>query len=443
MEAIDVIRDLVTDEVRHGRFSVSRRIFTDEEVFEREITQIFEGGWVYLAHESQLPNTNDFLTTTIGRKSILLTRTASGALQAFLNACPHRGTALTRSERGNARVFVCPYHGWSFNPEGRNVHLKDHDTGGYTATFEQTSHDLRPLGRVELYRGFVFGSVSPEVPALSEHLGAAAAFIDLVVDQSPDGLEVIGGSTTYRYRGNWKMQVENGVDGYHFTTVHQNYLRVLKQRSVRAQQSGVPEQLRSGFNSQTWRPESGWYDLGHGHTVLWLVSTAPTDRPLWEQRDALTARVGPTRTKWMLNRQRNLALFPNVQLMDQNSTQIRVIRPIAPDLTEVKSYCFGPRGESAPARERRIRQFEDFFNASGLATPDDLAVFEAMQVGCITDPSATQGYDRGLQRMQSGADDEARALGIEPAANGSDSNDELHYHGMYRQWAYMMAKEVK
>jgi benzoate/toluate 1,2-dioxygenase alpha subunit len=252
---------------------------------------------------------------------------------------------------------------------------------------------------------------------------------------------VIGGSTAYRYRGNWKLQMENGVDGYHFTTVHQNYVRVLKQRSSRAQQSGVQEQLRSGFNSQSWGTEAGWYDLNHGHTLLWLVSTAPSDRPLWEQRDALAERVGEVRAQWMVNRQRNLALFPNVQLMDQNSTQIRVIRPISADLTEVKSYCFGPRGESAAARERRIRQFEDFFNASGLATSDDLAVFEGMQVGCEAGPAIEHGYDRGMQRLQPGADEEARALGIEPYAGGGDAQDELLYHGMYRQWANMMAKE--
>lgn len=436
-------RDLVTDQVRRGRFSVSRSIFTDEELFDRELKQIFEGGWVYLAHESQLPAPDDYLSTSIGRKSILLTRTPDGSIKAFLNACPHRGTALTRSERGNKRVLVCPYHGWSFNTDGRNVYIKDRDTGAYSESFEQDSHDLRALPRVEQYRGFVFGSLNPNVPALREHLGPAATFIDLLADQSPDGLEVIGGSTAYRFRGNWKMQLENGVDGYHFTTVHQNYVRVLKQRAARAQQSGEQEQLRSGFNSQAWGTESGWYDLGNGHTLLWLVSTAPSDRPLWEQRDALADRVGPVHAKWMVNRQRNLVLFPNVQLMDQNSTQIRVIRPIAPDVTEVKSYCFGPRGEGAAARERRIRQFEDFFNASGLATSDDLAVFEAMQVGCATDPTAGQGYDRGMQRLWPGPDDEARALGIEPIASGSDAQDELLYHGMYRQWANLMAKEVE
>ena len=209
-------------------------------------------------------------------------------------------------------------------------------------------------------------------------------------------------------------------------------------RSARALESGVDENLRTGFDHKAWGKEAGWYDFGQGHTMLWLVSTSPRERPLWEQREAITARVGEVRAKWMIERQRNLALFPNVQLMDQNSTQIRVIVPLAPDLTEVRSYCFAPRGESAGARERRIRQFEDFFNASGFATPDDLMVFESVQLGSESGPGISHGYDRGMQRLGRGPDDEAQALGLEPAASGSDAQDEVLYHGFYRQWAASM-----
>jgi benzoate/toluate 1,2-dioxygenase subunit alpha len=430
----------VQDGGGEGRFTVSRKVFTDDAVFEREMQRIFEGGWVYLAHESQLPEAHDYVTVRVGRKSVIVARGADGEVRAFLNACPHRGAALCRTERGNKRVIVCPYHGWSFDSSGQNRFIKARETGGYAAAFDEASHDLRALPRVQSHRGFVFGSLTAEVPPLTAYLGAAAGFIDLLADQSPEGLEVIAGSAAYRYRGNWKLQVENGVDGYHFTTVHQNYVRVLQQRGARAQESGVQDSVRTGFDHRNWGKEAGWYDLGEGHTLLWLLSTAPSDRPLWEQREALAARVGEVRARWMVERQRNLSLFPNVQLMDQNSTQIRVIVPLAPDLTEVRSYCFAPRGEPAAARERRLRQFEDFFNASGFATPDDLSVFEGVQSGCESGPHIRHGYDRGMQRRHGGADEEARALGIEPAASGSDAQDELIYHGFYRRWAAAMTE---
>ncbi|MDB5728804.1 MAG: hypothetical protein JWQ00_2009 [Noviherbaspirillum sp.] len=441
MHKPDAFSKRIKDRVRDGRFTVSRDIFTDEELFERELKQIFEGGWVYLAHESQLPAPNDFMTTKIGSKSILMTRTQDGAIRAFLNACPHRGTALARTERGNKRAIVCPYHGWTFNAEGKNVHIKDHESGAYSDAFDQVSHDLHALPVVEQYRGFVFGSLSADVPPLKEHLGPTAAFLDVLIDQSPDGIEVVGGNTSYRYRGNWKLQLENGVDGYHFTTVHQNYVRVLKQRSVRAEATGKPEELRSGFSAKArLDSKAGWYDLTNGHTLFWFSSTAPTEQLLWPEREAIAARVGEVRANWMVNRNRNLAIFPNVQFMDQNSTQIRVIRPVSAGVTEVKSYCFAPRGEKPDARARRIRRFEDFFSGSGLATPDDLAIFEGMQVGLEASPANEHGYDRGMTRVHHGADDEARALGIEPVACSDDIHDEMLYHGMYRQWARMMAK---
>ena len=82
----------------------------------------------------------------------------------------------------------------------------------------------------------------------------------------------------------------------------------------------------------------------------------------------------------MVKGSRNLCLYPNVYLMDQFSTQIRHFRPIAPDKTEVTIYCIAPKGESAEARAHRIRQYEDFFNASGMATPDDLEEFRSCQL---------------------------------------------------------------
>ena len=86
-------------------------------------------------------------------------------------------------------------------------------------------------------------------------------------------------------------------------------------------------------------------------------------------------------SKWMIERSRNLCLYPNVYLMDQFGSQIRVLRPLSVNKTEVTIYCIAPVGEEPEARTRRIRQYEDFFNASGMATPDDLEEFRACQTG--------------------------------------------------------------
>jgi benzoate/toluate 1,2-dioxygenase alpha subunit len=431
--------DLVLDDPQKGLFGVRRDAFTDPGIFERELTRVFEGNWVYLAHESQLAKPGDFLSVTIGRRPLLLMRGDDGTVRAFYNACAHRGSALVATERGNRKALVCPYHGWTFDNHGRNVHIKDHPAGGYGEGFAAASHDLTPIARTESYRGFIWGSLQAAVPPLAEFLGAARGFIDLLADQSADGLEVLKGSATYRFRGNWKLQAENGVDGYHFGIVHQNYVRVLQHRGARARRTGEDEKLRAGFDRERWGAETGWYDLGHGHAAIWLNIIDPPGRPLWERREELVGRIGQARADWLLMRQRNLFLFPNVQLMDQNSTQIRVFQPIAPDLTEVRIHCFAPRGESAAARELRIRQYEDFFNASGMATPDDLAVFESVQAGCTANGTLRQSFDRGLGRPDAPDARHVAPLGVTAVAAGTDVQDENLYAGMYREWSRLMS----
>jgi len=90
-------------------------------------------------------------------------------------------------------------------------------------------------------------------------------------------------------------------------------------------------------------------------------------------------------------------------------------------------------------RERRIRQYEDFFNATGMATPDDLAIFEACQEGYEARiVEWQQGYDRGMQHITHGPDAFAKELGIHPNSSGPDATDETLYHGQYREWMRLM-----
>jgi benzoate/toluate 1,2-dioxygenase alpha subunit len=120
--------------------------------------------------------------------------------------------------------------------------------------------------------------------------------------------------------------------------------------------------------------------------------------------------------------------------MDQMSTQIRVFRPLAVDKTEVTIYCMAPVGEDREVRRRRIRQYEDFFNASGMATPDDLAEFEAAQVGSNGRLVRWHEFNRGLKHLSSGPDESARELGIGAKHCGGDAADEAIFHAQYRRW---------
>ena len=224
------IRLYVDDRPAEGVFRVHRDVYSDPELFELEQKFIFERAWNFLGLESQMRKPNDFLTAHIGRTPVLAMRDAKGRLGAFVNVCRHKGALLCSAEEGNSKYHVCPYHGWAYDASGKNVDIKDSKTACYPASFEAEDHNLVPLARVASYRGFVFGSLSAEVPPLEEFLGDMRFFIDLVADQGPNGMQFIPGRSVYTYRGNWKLQLDNGLDPYHLTTTHLSYMDLQARR---------------------------------------------------------------------------------------------------------------------------------------------------------------------------------------------------------------------
>jgi hypothetical protein len=135
---------------------------------------------------------------------------------------------------------------------------------------------------------------------------------------------------------------------------------------------------------------------------------------------------------------RNLTIYPNVQFAENASLQMRVIRPLSVDKTEMTIYCLGAKGESDAAREIRIRQYEDFFNTSGLATPDDTIAYEDCQFGFqARSLEWLQGTARGITGHHRGSDELSREIGIEPETGfmgPMGAWDETVYYGGYRAW---------
>ncbi|HCO42908.1 MAG TPA: benzoate 1,2-dioxygenase large subunit [Gammaproteobacteria bacterium] len=432
--SLSELLDCVRDGPEEGRFEVARRIFADPAIFELEMRNIFESTWVYLAHESQIPQANDFVAARIGRSPVLVTRGEDGQVHAFLNSCSHRGAELTASKRGNKRHLTCPYHGWVYDSAGRCVNVDAKERGGYPTYFETLSHDLAKV-RVGVYRGFIFGSLNDAVEPIEQHLGGAARVIDAMADQSPDGLELVRGGIRYTCNANWKMQLEN-IDGYHFFPVHTNYIGLIVERQKKAGNT-----IKTIDPTQMASLPGGCYQFENGHIMDWALMPNGDERPLGFQRERITREFGPDQAQWMIDAIRNLAIFPNLLLMDQSSSTVRIVHPLAVDRTLVEVYCVAPKGEPAAARERRLRQFEDFLGPAGMATPDDQSVMEACQRGfTATGQPYLQGHFRGAARQLQGADDNARRLGLAPQVSTGDIDDEVFTHGQYRQWLRLMTQ---
>ncbi len=210
MSAADGYGSYVEDRPGQGIFRVNRAIYTADEIFETEMARIFEHSWLYLCHESQVAEHGDYYATHIGRQPVFVIRRKDGAIGGFLNACAHRGAILTSRRRGRARTLACRFHGWCYDTEGRCIHITN-ELGGFPDGGAKERHGLTPLPRIASYKGFVFASLDGEVGELEAHLGQAAPFIDLMAEQSPDGMEVVAGHQTYLIRGNWKLPAADQV----------------------------------------------------------------------------------------------------------------------------------------------------------------------------------------------------------------------------------------
>jgi benzoate/toluate 1,2-dioxygenase alpha subunit len=434
------IDSMMEEDGDRGVYRVNRRAFTDPEIFEAEMKYIFEGNWIYAAHESQLEKANDFYTLHAGRQPVVLVRSKQGTIDGFINSCTHRGARLCRSKRGNKAVFTCPFHGWSFRSSGELLKVKKPEGAGYSECFNAGSeYNLKRIPRVESYRGFIFISLSDDVLPLADYLGDSRKIIDLMVDQAPDGCEILKGSSTYTYKGNWKLQAENGADGYHIDSVHWNYVATNARRKTGHSLNNIEAMDVAGLTDQ----KGGFYAFANGHMMLWGKWADPSTRPNFKRHADYVRAFGQGKADWMVNNFRNLCVYPNLFLMDQTSSQIRVWRPISVDQTEVTIYCIAPRGEPADDRARRIRQYEDFFNATGMATPDDLAEFRECQIGYAGTSLPWSDISRGSQHWIQGADEEAKMLGIDPRLSGRKMEDEGLYVVHHRHWKEYLLESIR
>jgi benzoate/toluate 1,2-dioxygenase alpha subunit len=407
----------VDDDREMPRFRVSRRAMTDPEVFARERAEIFDKVWLYVGHETELKKRGDFKTRRVAGRPVIFTRDAKGVVRVWINSCPHRGAMLCREGRGNARFMTCFYHGWSFSTSGQMVSMPD--DGSYGADFERPG--LASPAHVDSYRGFVFVSFNPDVEELSSYLAGAKEYLDLVADQSEVGMEVLEGTHEYSVRANWKLLVENSVDGYHAVSTHQRYFEM-----VNAAYGGV--------NQLSQRRSSRCVELGNGHSVIGsgagggAIFGRPLSPEAQAERDARFARLGQKYGQQWINRlsgSRNMVIFPNLVVIDLvMGVVIRKIDPVAEDYMEVTAWELAPPDEGAELKRQRLDNFLTFWGPGGLASPDDVEALETCQRSfAAVKELAYSDISRGMNK---------------DAPSGSD---ELQMRLFWRRWNELVTGE--
>jgi phenylpropionate dioxygenase-like ring-hydroxylating dioxygenase large terminal subunit len=198
--------------------TIDRRIFSDEQIYQRELEQIFARAWNFMCHESQIPKPGDFFCNFIGEESVIATRDRKGTLQVFLNTCRHRGNSVCRAESGHAAAFMCTYHGWTYDLEGNLKGVPGY-RDFYHGRLDKSQWGLIKAAKVESYKGFVFATMDPEAPPLGEYLGEVGRVgMDMVAARGD--LVVLDGIQKVTCGANWKIAVDNAFDWYHAPLTH-------------------------------------------------------------------------------------------------------------------------------------------------------------------------------------------------------------------------------
>lgn len=406
----------IFDDKVNNEFLVNRTVFTDREVLARERAEIFSKCWLFIGHESEVPEKGDYKRKKVGGRNLILVRSHDNEIRALYNTCPHRGALIARENEGNSRVFRCFYHAWSFKNDGCLVGMPGNDA--YPEDFNNDgSKNMKAVNRFESYQGFLFVNFDDNAISLNEYLAGAKEYLDLIADQSESGMEVLGGVQEYSVRANWKLLTENSADLYHGLPTHKTYFDIKQEQDPDLKKVGL-----FGYGK----------DLGNGHGVV--EYRAPWGRPIaqwtpiWDEnlkkdmermKERLIEKFGEERASRIADWNRNIVIFPNLVINDIMAITARTFYPTSPGYLESYGYSLAPKDENMVHRLARNNNFLEFLGPGGFATPDDNEALELCQ----------EAYNNNLEVQWNDV-----SRGMKRDAEDIEGTDELQMRSFWREF---------
>lgn len=397
-------------------------LYRDDQIFDAEMEKIFYSTWVWVAHASEVPDAGSFKTINIGKQPVVVVRDRKKQVRVLLNRCRHRAATVCEHKKGKTNSFVCPYHGWSYALDGslRGVPAPE----SYGECLDKSEFPLINL-RVEEYNGMIFATFKDDIEPLVNFLGPAKKWIDLFMKQGAGYPIKVLGEHRFRFPGNWKIQLENTTDAYHFPLVHKSFLSSVDKETERMLDFvGGPGYVE---------------DLGNGHSVMVMIPE------LIDLEEELMEREVPERFEELAQSLRsegheelqvrrivravggsgfNLNLFPNIAC---SMAFFRVLQPISVKETEIHHAVITMDGGPDLANQYRLRLHEHFQGPLGFGTTDDSEAWERVQHGSAAGNDLWIMLNRGL-------------LGEVKTEDGlkSDVSSETGMRAAYQQWKKMM-----
>ncbi len=373
---------------QNGNFHVSRRAWFDEDVRGLELERIFSRSWLFVAHESEIPEPGDYVTRRLGMEPVIVSRGREGEVNVLGNTCRHRGIRLCRADRGNSSHFRCPYHGWTYASTGdligvtnvREVFGKD---------FDRSALPLYRPPHIDTVHGLIFASWDAEAPPLSEYLGDALWYLTSMVGAFDDGLEVLGPPVRTLMQTNWKLESENvSGDGYHTPITHQSAF-VLGMFAGPDDWNRMGEVVAKKFRGRV-------VDAGHGHTFrVHHLPLAPDPPGFYGYPEDLWPQIRQNLDAGQVDVQARLSIlhgniFPNFTVMENFKTSTeakgsatRYIRltvqyPIAANRAEMLWWNLVPKAAGADWRRQSHRAYLRTNGPPGMLQIDDNENFAGM-----------------------------------------------------------------
>jgi phenylpropionate dioxygenase-like ring-hydroxylating dioxygenase large terminal subunit len=381
--ALDYTRLIRPDRV-HGS------LYTDPRVFADELARIWYRTWVYVGHESEVAEPGDYARKTLGLQDVIMTRGADGEVRLLLNRCAHRANLVCEAERGNAKSFRCPYHGWTYRNTGELIGFPFNQGYGGKGTIE-SELSLAAVPRTGSHQGFVFGSMAADGPSLAEHLGEAAGELDRLARLSPEGkVELTAGWLKHRTQANWKLLAENETDGYHPQFVHGSIFSVT-QSPIGAlysdKSTAVTRDLGHGHSENDLRPEFRRI----GEPMRWFGTTqARVPGYVARMREA----YGEAAEQILVEGAPHVMVFPNLFVAE---IQVFVIEPVSAG--ECVQHSTAVQLAGAPELNRRmVSQSVGSVGPAGMLLADDTEMYERNQRGVAMLRPEWLDLRRGLHR---------------------------------------------